>query len=155
MAGTVLNSGLMLGSAPSDVRAAFTGGAEPRLLPQGWRVYKYTQHSLVSSSGRVTPWWSSIEPIDAGDPGLAGSLERAARLGVDPARYGRARAAVTEEWNSMDKLLTASLLVPVYGLVGRCAFQRVSDNGPSNVVFIGGAWQLWIPNLTRAEIGEG
>src|SRR5439155_85949 len=103
---SMLNEGISLGSVSADVRAAFTGGAEPQLISKDWKLYKYTQYPLFGSRG-VTPWWSSVEPIGPGDPGFAGSLERAHRLGADPARFARARASVTEEWNDMDTLLTA------------------------------------------------
>lgn len=149
----VLNQHLDFASVGADVRRAFLHGqATKRLLTPGTQLYKYTQHGLYRPDGGVTPWWSSVKPLEAGDPGLAVSNQRAAALGATPGDFARARAAVTYEWNpTMDDCLMARLVQPVYGFSGRCAHQRVRE-GDAKVFFIGGAYQLWIPGLTRAHV---
>jgi hypothetical protein len=149
-----LNESFDSHNVPNDVRATFIGGQfERRLLLANHEFYKFTQHPLVPPNGRVTPWWSSVTPLDPDDPGLAGTLERAARLGVSGADFSRARSAVTKQWNSMSGLLIARLIVPAYGFVGRCSHQRYDDDPAfANVLWIGGAWQVWIPNLSSATM---
>ncbi len=153
----ILNEGITFDQLPANNRAPFVGRGTPRLFPVGWEFYKYTKYPLAAV-GPVSPWWSSVKPLDVNDPGLEGSLQRAGRLGVDPQRFARARAAVTQQWNSMDHLLRIRLVRPVYGLVGRCSAQLVDDTlqtqaekdeNRKKVVFIGGAWQAFIPGLTR------
>jgi hypothetical protein len=154
VANRTLNEVLTFDAAPADVRRGFRcGRAQKRLLLPGVALYKFTQHPLFDAAGRVTPWWFAVEPLAADDPGLAGALERAKRLGVAPATFVRARAAVTRQWNTLSDLLRVRLLVPVWAFVGRCADQPIdTDPRLANVVFIGGAYQLWVPNLSRCEI---
>lgn len=147
----ILNAALDFHQAPDDVKGAFLGRrAEKRLLPVGYELYKYTEHTLYNGN-QVTAWWSSVKPLAPNDPGFEESLVRANRLGAAPHDFARARAAVTTQWNAMDKLLRARLIQPVYGFAGQCAHQPVNQ-GQREVLFIGGAYQLWIPGLTRAEI---
>jgi hypothetical protein len=154
MPGIILNQDLEFTAAPPEACRAFLGQwAEKRLLPCGYELYKFTHHPLFRPDGTVTPWWSSVKPLTADDPGLAGSLQRGQALGVAPPEFARARTAVTRQWNRMSGLLRARLLVPVYGFAGRCASQPFDEDAAfANVVYIGGAWQLWIPSLTAREI---
>lgn len=104
-------------------------------------------------NGKATPWWSSVVPINPADTGLDVLLERAARLKTSAASFARARNAVTQQWNSMSGLLVAETMTPVYAFVGRVAHQPYDERPEfSNVVFIGGAIQLWIPNLTASHV---
>ncbi len=136
------------GVAEPEVKQTFIGGVVLRNL---WLLAlccnKFTDRPLVQSTGRISPWWSSVEPIASGDTGLAGLLERAERLGVSREEFARARSAVTQQWNSMSGLMIIRLLVPAYGFVGRCAAQLVDEQSVymRNVVFIGGAWQSICP----------
>lgn len=139
---------------PDAAQRAFSScHAEPRQFPAGAKFYKFTQHSLTGSSGGVSPWWSGVEPLGPGDPGLAGTLERAERLGVAPKDFVRAQSAVTNQWNSMDGLLVIRLRRPVAGFVGRCAHQPMDqDPAMRNVLWIGGAWQAYLPDLSRGDV---
>jgi hypothetical protein len=149
----MLNEDLQLTALPADVRRAFVGKIQRQPLPAGHELYKFTHHPLFKPDGTVTPWWSSVEPLTPEDPGLEGTLKRAADLGVAAAEFVRARTAVTRQWNRMSGLLVVRLLVTVVGFAGRCANQQMDDAPEfANVVFIGGAWQLYIPNLTQREI---
>ena len=149
----ILNQNLNFSDAPTEVKAGFSGGPPRKiLLATGDELYKFTQYDLIHN-GKVTPWWSSVKPIDSNDTGLEGLLERSGRLGTTSADFARARNAVTKQWNSMNGLLLAALTSPAYAFVGRVAHQRFDDRPEyHNVVFIGGAIQLWIPNLTAAHI---
>jgi len=148
-----LNQALEFSNVPGDVQRAFSGGAPQKtLLQAGHRLYKFTQYGLFHN-GKTTAWWSSVLPIDQADTGLDVLLERAARLKTTAAEFARARNAVTKHWNSMSGLLVAEIMSPVYAFVGRVAHQSF-DERPEyhNVFFIGGATQLWIPNLTPSHI---
>jgi hypothetical protein len=151
---SILNEQLTFESAASDVRRAFLGQrAERRLLFGGFQLYKFTQYALFKPDGSVTPWWSSVAPLAVGDPGLEGTLERAQKIGANVQQFVRARTAVTNQWNALSGTLRARLVLPVYGFAGRCAGQPFDqDLALANVIYIGGAWQLWIPNLTRKEV---
>jgi hypothetical protein len=76
-------------------------------------------------------------------------------LGVSAKQFSRARNAVTLEWNSMENLLIVSLTVAAFGFFGMASHQRMEqDPSMSNVVWIGGATQLWIPNLSVAHLRQ-
>ncbi len=152
----ILNEMLSFEMAPNDVRRTFRGQlATKTLLPCNHCLFKFTAHSLFKPDGTVTPFWSSVEPIAAGDPGLAGLQQRAAALQTAPAEFGRARSAVTRQWNPMTGLLRVRLLRPVHAFVGQCSGQLIDkDASFSNVLFIGGAWQLWIPNLDASFVAQ-
>jgi hypothetical protein len=152
---SILNEHLRFDNAPSDVRRAFRGRVEKRLLLPGRELYKFTQATISRGPGGVTPWWSSVIPLSAEDPGLEGTLERAERLGVLPEEFMRSRAAVTRQWNTLKNLVRVELKTAIYAFFGQCSAQHVDDGSDpdlANVVFIGGAWQLWIPNLSRSAI---
>ncbi len=151
---SVLNSELDFNTAPDHVRRAFLHlRPQKRLLFPHHKLYKFTEHPLFQSDGSVTEWWFSVKPVAAADPGLDGTLERARRLDVRADQFARARAAVTRQWNRMNHLLRVRLRCPVYGFVGRCAAQPIDErDGFQNVLLIGGAYQFWIPNLTRQNI---
>ncbi|MCC6493705.1 MAG: hypothetical protein IT424_11880 [Pirellulales bacterium] len=136
----------------ADQRAFIARRATARQFPAGTLLYKFTQYGLVGPGGRITPWWSGVEPLAPGDPGLAGALDRAARLGHAAKDYARARSAVTNQWNSMEGLLVIRLVRPASGYVGRCAHQPLDENPQlANVVWIGGAWQAYLPGLSSAD----
>lgn len=156
MADGVLNANVEFSSASEQDQKAFIERfTVKRLFPAGYELYKFTQYPLANSDGAVTRWWSSVAPLDDDDPGFHTSSQRASGLGVSGQQFARARSAVTAQWNAMDGLLRARLLLPVYGFVGRCSHQKFDERPEyANVVYIGGAWQLWIPNLTVKEIAE-
>ena len=151
-----LNSQLNFGDVPGDVKLAFVGGAAKRIkLTANTRLYKFTEYPLFGDDDAVTAWWSSVTPLNPDDTGLEILLERAARVGVDPSTFARARNAVTKEWNAMGQLRLARLKVPVWGFVGTVRHQPVEKKPEKKkVVFIGGAVQLWIPNLSSTTIGQ-
>lgn len=148
----MLNAGMKWETLPDDVKRAFIGQqAELREFLAGTQFYKFTDRPLLGSGSYVTPWWSGVDPLDSSDPGLNGVHARAQDLGVDPAKFARARSAVTLQWNSMTGLLVVQLIQPVCGFVGRCSHQRM-DAGDPKVVFIGGGWQVYVPNLTPNHV---
>jgi len=149
----MLNQDLKFEDAPSHVQAAFLGKqAEKLLLSPGHQLYKFTEHPLGDKQ-RISPWWSSVLPIAPGDTGLESLLKRASTLSVSPNDFARARNAVTKQWNSMNGLLLVRLNAPAYAFIGRVAHQKVDNDGRfQNVDFIGGAYQLWIPNLQSQHL---
>jgi hypothetical protein len=140
--------------APLQVLKTFRGQkAQKMLLHANHLLYKYTAYPLIKPDGSVTEFWSSVEPIVPNDPGLKGHEQRAAILNNAPSNLARARSAVTQQWNPMTNLLKAKLLFPVYAFVGQCSGQVIDEDAKhSNTFFIGGAWQLWIPNLNATLI---
>lgn len=149
----LLNAAIDISTVPPHVRRAFrTGRARRVFLPAGRLLYRFVDHVDVPLGGAPSPWWFSIDPLDARDPGLLGSLVRARRAGVALSEYMRARGAVTNQWNGMTSPVIARLHAPAGALAGECAHQRIDENEPKHVVFIGGAWQLYIPGLGASMI---
>lgn len=150
-----LNQELDFATLESKIRMTFAGNvAHKTLLKAGHELYKFTQQPLIGDHG-VTPWWSSVEPLSSDDTGLAVLLERSSNLGVTASQFSRACNAVTRQWNSMSGLLVTVIQIPVYAFVGRVAHQRFDEGADyRNVFLIGGATQLWIPNLTPAYIRQ-
>jgi hypothetical protein len=150
----ILNDTIRFEMAPQKVRKAFRRQqATKKLLHSCRQLYKFTGYPLFRPDGSVTPFWFSVIPITPGDTGLAGLQERSVVLTSEESTTARARGAVTRQWNPMTGLLRARLVAPVYGFIGQCSGQPI-DEAPSNVFFIGGAWQLWIPNLTAQTITQ-
>lgn len=149
-----LNEKLRFADIPADHQAAFLKNkAEKRRFEPGTLLYKFTGRPLVDERGRVSPWWSGVRPLNKDDPGRDGAIERSARLGVAPRNFARARSAVTFQWNTLRGLIEVRLKKRAWGFVGRCSSQRYDERPEfSNVVWIGGAWQIYLPNLTEAEV---
>jgi hypothetical protein len=144
-------------ATPSVRRAFQRGKPESKiLLNPGTLLYKWTESPLVNA-GHITPWWFFVHPHGFPGGGKASGFiqaeARARRLGVDHRTFDRTRAAVTQQWNSMSNLLLAELTEEVYGFAGKCLGQP-TDNNIENVYFIGGEYQVWIPNLSLQFIRE-
>lgn len=152
----ILNYDTEFYAAPiKDLRAFIGQQAKKRLFLPGHEFYKFTHRPIFKPDGTVTLWWSSVKPLAADDPGLAGNLGHAQRLGVPPEEFARARTAVTRQWNRMNGILLVRLLVPAYGFVGRCASQPFDEAADfANVRFIGGAYHVWIPHLTPHAVKQ-
>ena len=156
----ILNQKLNFNDLPVEHQAAFSGRrARKVLLHAKQQFYKFTDASLVRPPRKpgdkpsVSPWWSAVEPIVEQDTGLQGLLDRADNLGVSPATFARARNAVTKQWNSMSGLVIMQLLTPAYGFVGGVAHQPIDERKDyKNVVFIGGAIQVYIPSLGPSQV---
>jgi len=144
------------GHAPAQ---AFIGGCarERKLVSAGTVLWKCTQFSLVNpSTGSITEWWCSADELDT-------TLQRCKNLQISLRRYARSRLAVKWEWNnSMDNLLRARILQPVYAFVGltkwqntRFSMDKEATALPANrLALIGGDVQYCIPNLTNAHIAK-
>jgi hypothetical protein len=78
----------------------------------------------------------------------------AARLNVTCEQFVRARSAVTKQWNKMDGLLKVRLNLDAYGYFGRNAAMLLDNDLGTKVVFIGGAYQVYIPKLPRGDMTE-
>ena len=82
--------------------------------------------------------------------------ERAARLGKPHREFARARAAISDQFdNSMSDLLVVTLHEAVWGFAGQASGQpefRDDQVELRHVILIGGAWQVWIPNLTSRHV---
>jgi hypothetical protein len=153
----VFNSSLTYkGHTPAQ---AFIGerARERKLVSAGTVLWKCTQFSLVNlSTGSITEWWCSADDLDA-------TLQRCKNLQISLRRYARSRLAVRWEWrNSMDNLLRARILQPVYAFVGSTKWQNTQFSVdkeetalPANrLALIGGDTQYCIPNLTNSHIAE-
>lgn len=165
----VLNEKLEFKDAPPLVKKAFNGTPDKMYLKETTELYKFTSYPLVSEKGNVTPWWSFVHAVQLPNgrkaEGLHEAAERARRIdemqrqllsGAQRTRcsvrtYERARLAVSEEFNnSMRNYLSIALQQGVWGFVGIAAFQKAfKDPEFSNVLYIGGKIQLWLPNLTE------
>jgi hypothetical protein len=121
-------------------------------LPAGYEIYKRAA-SLELPPGRISEFWFSVKPIAPGDPGLDDLPGKARSTGASEIDFVRARAAVTTEWSPLTYLLRVRLLIPVYAFIGQCSGQLFDQNPVnSNVAFIGGGWQVVIPNLTGQAV---
>ena len=141
-----------------DVRRAFIGGKPETTekLIAGTKLYKWTQYPLAGAQG-ITPWWSFVEARTLANgrkvEGLQESQIYAERLSTPHGRYARTRSAVTKQWNLMTRPLVVQLLKDVWGFIGKASGQ-LEDQQVSNVYLIGGAYQVWIPNLTIAYVRQ-
>ncbi|KAA6464978.1 hypothetical protein DYQ86_03215 [Acidobacteria bacterium AB60] len=161
-----LNAGLGFLSLTTAQQESFRPSPVPVLarFEAGDCVYKWTSYPLVKpKTGRITEYWSPWNRFKTGSLEIPGFKELRTRYGNvaggvgRPQDFARSRNAVTEQWNRMDALLKAQFLKPVWGYVGKTAAQRKFDDPahPSeqnNVFFIGGDYQLLVPNLTEQWI---
>lgn len=154
---------------PPDVKNAFLGKPRRVKLDPGFMLYKFTEYDLANLQGKITEWWSPVDPYGI-DPGLLARMHLAKTLGASPADLTRVVSAVKENWNALTYLLKARLKKPVYGLWGQCAVQwrkdlcrparqgiappPVRDDMPRvrTQRLPGYAWQLYIPKLTDDHI---
>lgn len=137
----------------------FLGGKarERMLVSTGTVLWKCTEYSLVNpANGAISEFWCSAQDLDE-------VLKRCMNLRVSLRRYARARLAVKWEWkNSMDNLLRARTLQPLYAFVGPTKWQNThfsvdqqDTRLPENrLTLIGGDTQYCIPNLTTGYIAE-
>jgi hypothetical protein len=162
-----LNRGVPFSALSADQRDSFYPLPVPLLVrfERGACVYKWTSHTTLvkSSKGYFTEYWSAWDSFRIGDRTIEGFKEFRTRhnnLGGNVGRTqaaARALSAVTEQWNGMRSILKAEFLKPVWGFVGKIKYQRKFDDPDhpaeqSNVVLIGGAYQVLIPNLTEEWI---
>jgi hypothetical protein len=146
--------------ADEDAKAAFVGGSPECVewLAEGTRLYKWSK-SVVGRRG-VSPWWFFVEPRILPNgihfDGLRDRQTYARRLDVHDGVFHRARAAVTKQWNPMTRPIAIKLNYGAWGYIGKCAGQLVDneDKGLANVLFIGGDYQIWIPNLKASDITQ-
>jgi hypothetical protein len=121
-------------------------------LARGTKLFKWTR-SIVTGHG-ITPWWQFLESRTLATgvvcPGIQDFQEYASRLGVHDRDYARVRAAVTEEWNKMTNPVAIELTNGAWGFIGKAAGQLTSQSSPG-VYFIGGGYQVWVPNLTGSD----
>ena len=155
----ILNEDLQFASVEPTVKRAFLRVPEKMLLTPHIRLCKWTSRPL-SDGTRVTPWWSFVEstqlPSGVVADGFRVSEERAARLGRSHREFARSRAAISDQFgNKMTKLLVVQISLPVWGFAGQASGQReFADNQPGlrHVFLIGGAYQIWIPNLSLIHV---
>ncbi|CAN7529956.1 hypothetical protein LJR030_005417 [Rhizobium sp. LjRoot30] len=137
-------------------------------LPKGFELYKFTEYWLKNQKGEITPWWSPLEDF-GNDPGLEARKRLAKALGTTASELSGVYAAVREDWNAGTFILRAKLKRDVYAFFGQCAMQpRLSSPTAAYPVVTtrpgrvhgrttnlpGFAWQLYIPTLTDADIGQ-
>jgi len=161
-----LNAGLSFQALSQSQQDSFRPSPTPLLvkLEAGQCVYKWTQYTqLVSPKGSITEYWFPWDNIDIGSQHIPGFVElRTRHANRDgsvgrPQQFARALGAVTEQWNDMSSLIKAQFLKRVWGFVGITSGQR-KFNDPKhpkeqdNIFWIGGAYQLVIPNLTTEWI---
>jgi len=156
----ILNEDLRFEDADLSTRRAFLRAPEKVLLPARVRLYKWTNRSLSDDIGRISPWWSFVEstrlPSGTIVEGFRVSEERAARLQRSHREFARARAAISEQFgNTMTDLLIVRLILPAWGFAGPASGQReFADHRTDlqHVFLIGGAHQIWVPNLTLRHV---
>jgi hypothetical protein len=154
-----LNEALRFEDADPSVKRAFLRTPEKVLLAPHVNLYKWTSAPLIDRMP-VSPWWSFVEstplPSGAVAEGFRVSEERANRLKKPHRDYARVRAAISGEFgNSMKNLLVIQLNEPAWAFAGQASGQpefAKSRADLSNVLLIGGAHQVWLPNLTPRHL---
>lgn len=153
-----VNDGLRFEDVEPRVKRAFLRAPERFLLDPHVQLYRWTNRALVED--RAPAWWSFVIstrlPSGAVAEGFRVSEERAMRLRRPHRELARARAAISERFdNSMRELLIVRLNTPVWAFVGQASGQpEFGDTRPEfdNVLLIGGAYQVWAPNLERQHV---
>jgi hypothetical protein len=157
-----LNETLRFEDADETVKRAFRGVPAKMLLEPRVRLYKWTNITRIDGS-RITPWWSLVDTTRLPDgttaEGFRTAEERAARLRKSHREFARARVAVSNQFrNTMTDLVMIMLLLPAWGFAGRASgqpeFARDQlEKQPDlrHVYLIGGAPQVWLPNLTPSH----
>lgn len=157
-----LNQALRFDQLTPTQQKSFNTRPTPVLirLEKGTHLYKWTEYPIIGKHGYATEYWSPWKPMVVGDmhvPGFAELRERCRNLGGSvgrPQQFMRVRSAVTAEWNAMSSLTKAELALPVWGFLGTCAAQPVTqaEEAERRVLFIGGNYQLVIPNMQAKHI---
>lgn len=155
----ILNESLRFDDVDPTVKRAFLRTPDKVLVAPGVRLYKWTNRPLIDGS-RITPWWSFVEstrlPSGIVAEGFRVSEERAARLGKSHRDFARARAAISGQFgNTMAHMLLVEINQPVWGLAGLASGQREFADAEvelQHVYLIGGAHQVWVPNLTSQYV---
>jgi hypothetical protein len=163
----ILNENLKFSDAArayNGLADTFVNGIASRtLLPAGFGLFKFSGYGVMPtrSGAGFSPWWTGIDAIPGTDhPGLDGVLDLAKKSGLPTVEFARKYYAVKSEWNAlgigqlgMAKVLRGQLTQPVVGFVGRCQRMndergKVTEDQHKMHVLAGGAWQIFIPNLT-------
>jgi hypothetical protein len=143
--------------ADQNAKGAFLRGRPEviELLRPSTKLFKWTQ-SITTPRG-ISSWWQFLESRHLSNgvpaPGIRELQMYAARLGVHDRDYNRTRLAVTNQWNKMTQPVAIELLRSVWGYIGRASGQP-TDLGESQVYFIGGEYQVWIPGLVPSDIRQ-
>jgi hypothetical protein len=156
-----LNEGLDFENVDVQVKRAFLRRPERVLLKPPVRLYKWTNRQLISEHG-ISAWWSFVEPrhLPSGTliEGFRTAEERSRRLGKSHREFARSRAAISDEFgNTLERLLLIQLLDDAWGFVGQASGQPEFSRQRSDlqhVFLIGGAPQVWLPNLTPRHVRE-
>lgn len=161
--GDELNLGLDFSALSKTQRESFHPSPVPILARfEAWEyVYKWSESGtlVMPDTGRISEYWFPWKTFNIGDRQIEGFKEFRIRHSnrdggvARPQQAARSLGAVTEQWSDMSSILKAQFLKPVWGFVGKTAGQRKFKDPhhpreQENVYFIGGAFQLVIPNLT-------
>jgi hypothetical protein len=153
------------GGVSASEKAAFNPrfGLHPIQLEAGTELYKYSKSFPYSEErGRWSPWWHfrkarRVVLTNRGSqniPGLGDHLQRAEQLGASDVRLARVRSSVTHEWNDLHTLFLVYLTASAWAMFGQNSGLGISesDQNVSNVFYIGGNFQVYVPRLTRTDL---
>ena len=151
----LLNEGLHFESVDATVKRAFLRSPEKLLIAARAHLYRWTDNPL-NQGGKISPWWSFVETTQLPSGAIADGFrvleERAKRLRRSHREFARSRAAISGQFNNrLSNLLVIELSESVWGFAGQASGQpEFAEDQPelSNVILIGGAYQVWVPNLT-------
>jgi hypothetical protein len=146
-------------------KAAFNTrfGLHPTELRAGTELYKYSKNfPYTEDRGRWSPWWHFRKAqrvlLNNGTtqtvPGFGDQLQRAENLAVSDVRFARVRSSVKNEWNDLQTIFIAYLTVSAWAIFGQNSGLGMSesDQSTSNVFYIGGNFQVYIPKLVRDDL---
>ena len=127
----------------AGLRMAFRGAPEKTLFHSGRLLCRFITCELAQSGIRGnevfrSPWWSEWRETSQ-------LLHRFKSRPIASREIIRAKLAITHEFSAtLDGLVQIKLTEPVYGWVGPARYQ---NDKQSKVTYIGGATQIFLPNL--------
>jgi hypothetical protein len=167
----------------ADDRLGFKGQPRVVRLQGPFKLFKLTgdrapQHP---TRGKVTPWWSPVDPFEEDAEGALGRFKQAYMNGIDLSSMVRYMSAVKIEWNNLSEYVEISIKSgeQVNCFWGPFAPMPLTSNLPANqanVTTFGAtssgalgysaavlpdeigallAWQFYVPNLTNDTIEGG
>lgn len=136
-------------AANPDLQKAFRGTPTKTLIPAASVLARFitTESKKKGTRGNeiyLSPWWSEWSTT-------VGEVHKWSSMGATAREVIRARFAVTSEFSQeLDSLVLIVMKKPVYAWKG---VARHQDDDNRKVTYLGGATQLFLPNLASDSQG--
>ncbi|GAB4035593.1 hypothetical protein [Spirosoma jeollabukense] len=154
----VLNETLTFNQLEDSIRKSFNGlTAKHERIRTGMLLYKFTDYEVFNPSGRITPFWGTMED-------LVDLLAYSKKKGKTLLDCIRQRNAVLHNWNGLNSLVVVRISQDVFGFTGNIGPQTEKGYGKEGETYArhftspislwGGASQVYLPGLQRQHISE-